>query len=152
MKTFKDLEFTNLSDLFVGIQSRISFDNGYGASVVRSQYSDGGEKGLYEIAVLDIDGQKCNTTPVTDDVIGYLRDIDVTDVMVKIQQLPSVKTSPTKKSLKEKLLFNLKWIIDYYFIYFLYNDRKIKAYHHYMTRKYGNKYTDLFTNRDGESQ
>ena len=26
-------------------------------------------------------------TPITDDVIGYLRDIDVTDVMEKIQQL-----------------------------------------------------------------
>lgn len=152
MKTFKDLEFTKLSDLFVGVQARISFDNGYGASVVRSQYSYGGDRGLYEIAVLDINGQLCHTTPVTDDVIGYLRDVDVTDVMEKIQKLPQLKTSPTKKSLKEKLLFNLKWIVDYYFIYFLYNDRKIKAYHHYMTRRYGHKYTDLFTNREGESQ
>lgn len=152
MKTFKDLEFTNLPELFEGVQARITFDNGYGASVVRGQYTYGGKKGLYELAVLDINGQLCHTTPLTDDVIGYLRDIDVTDVMVKIQQLPSVKTSPTKKSLKEKLLFNLKWIVDYYFIYFLYNGRKIKAYHHYMTRRYGNRYTDLFNNREGESQ
>jgi hypothetical protein len=152
MKTFKDLEFTELSDVFVGIQARISFDNGYGASVVMSQYSYGGKKGLYELAVLDIDGQLCYTTPLTDDVIGYLRDIDVTEVMVKIQQLPAVKTPPTKKPLKDRLLFNLKWIVDYYFIYFLYNDRKIKAYHHYMTRRYGNRYTDLFNNGEGESQ
>jgi len=52
----------------------------------------------------------------------------------------------------KRFLFNLKWFFDYYVIYFLYNDRKIKAYHHYMSRKYGNKYTDLFSNRDGESQ
>lgn len=152
MKTFKDLEFMNLPELFEGVQARITFDNGYGVSVVRGQYTYGGKKGLYELAVLDINGQLCHTTPLTDDVIGYLRDIDVTEVMVKIQALPSVKTSPTKKSLKEKLLFNLKWIIDYYFIYFLYNGRKIKAYHHYMTRRYGHKYTDLFNNQDGDPQ
>jgi hypothetical protein len=41
------------------------------------------------LAVLDSDGELCYDTPVTNDVIGYLRDIDVTDVdvMAKIQQL-----------------------------------------------------------------
>ena len=28
-------------------------------------------KGLYEIAVLDSDGDLCYSTPITDDVIGY---------------------------------------------------------------------------------
>jgi hypothetical protein len=36
---------------------------------------------------LGTDGQLTYDTPVTNDVIGYLRDIDVTDVMEKIQQL-----------------------------------------------------------------
>ena len=86
MKTFKDLEFKQHPSAD-GIISRITFENGYGASVVRHEYSYGGKDGLYELAVLDSDGELCYDTPITNDVIGYLRDIDVTDVMEKIQQL-----------------------------------------------------------------
>jgi hypothetical protein len=86
MKTFKDLEFKQHPSAD-GIISRITFENGYGASVVRHEYSYGGKDGLYEVAVLNSDGELCYDTPVTNDVIGYLRDIDVTDVMEKIQQL-----------------------------------------------------------------
>ena len=86
MKTFKDLEFKQHPSAD-GIISRITFENGYGASVVRHEYSYGGKDGLYELAVLNSDGELCYDTPVTNDVIGYLRDIDVTDVMTKIQQL-----------------------------------------------------------------
>jgi hypothetical protein len=70
-----------------GVMSRIQFDNGYGASVVKSEYTYGGKDGLYELAVLDSDGNLTYATSVTDDVIGYLRPEDVTDVMAKIQQL-----------------------------------------------------------------
>ena len=86
MKTFKDLKFKQHPSAD-GIISRITFENGYGASVVRHEYSYGGKDGLFELAVLDSDGKLCYDTPVTNDVIGYLRDIDVTDVMEKIQQL-----------------------------------------------------------------
>ena len=86
MKTFKDLKFKKLLDLS-GIYCRIQFDNGFGASIVKHKYSYGGDKGLYEIAVLDSGGEITYTTPITDDVIGYLRPEDVTDVMAKIQQL-----------------------------------------------------------------
>lgn len=87
MKTFKNLEFVAHSSGVGGVMSRIQFDNGYGASVVKSPFSYGGDKGLYELAVLDRDGELCYNTSVTDDVIGWLRDVDVTDVMEKIQQL-----------------------------------------------------------------
>jgi hypothetical protein len=86
MKTFKDLEFKE-HQLHNGIVSRITFDNGYGASVVKHDYSYGGKDGLYELAVLDKNGELTYDTPITNDVIGYLRDIDVTDVLIKIQQL-----------------------------------------------------------------
>ena len=86
MKTFKDLEFKQHPSAD-GIISRITFENGYGASVVRHEYSYGGKDGLYELAVLNSDGELTYDTPITTDVIGYLRDIDVTDVMEKIQQL-----------------------------------------------------------------
>ena len=86
MKQFKDLEFKTHPQLN-GVISRIIFDNGYGASVVKHEHSYGGDKGLYELAVLDKDGNLTYDTPITDDVIGYLRPEDVTDVMEKIQKL-----------------------------------------------------------------
>jgi hypothetical protein len=87
VKTFKDLEFNPHPSGMGGVQARIQFDNGYGASVVKTPYTYGGDKGLYELAVLDSDGHLTYATPVTDDVIGYLRPEDVTDVLDKIQQL-----------------------------------------------------------------
>ena len=86
MKTFKDLEFVPHAAGMGGVMSRIQFENGYGASVVKTDYTYGGDKGLYELAVFK-DGEICYDTPITDDVIGYLRPEDVTDVMTKIQQL-----------------------------------------------------------------
>jgi hypothetical protein len=87
MKTFKDLEFVEHPSHIGGVQARITFDNGYGASIVKTPYSYGGDRGLYELAVMGTDGHLTYDTPITNDVIGYLRDIDVTDVMEKIQQL-----------------------------------------------------------------
>jgi hypothetical protein len=87
MKTFKDLEFIPHSTGMGGVMSRIIFDNGFGASIVCTPHTYGGDKGLYEIAVLDTEGKLTYNTSVTDDVIGYLRPEDVTDVMEKIQQL-----------------------------------------------------------------
>ena len=63
------------------------FENGYGVSVVSHTYSYGGKKGLYEIAVLDKNGELTYDTPVTNDVIGYLSETGVTDVMKKVQEL-----------------------------------------------------------------
>ena len=86
MKTFKDLEFNPHPNHLGGVQSVITFDNGYGASVVQTPYTYGSAKGLYELAVLNDDGITYDT-PITDDVIGWLRPEDVTEVLIKIQQL-----------------------------------------------------------------
>ena len=86
MKTFKDLQFKQ-HPWADGIISRIVFENGYGASVVRHEYSYGGKDGLYELAVLNNDGDLTYDTPITNDVLGYLTDKDVTEVLIKIQQL-----------------------------------------------------------------
>ena len=85
MKTFKDLNFEPHYG-GRGWMTREYFDNGYGVSVVRTPFSYGGKTGLYELAVLK-DGSICYDTPITSDVIGYLRPEDVTDVMEKIQKL-----------------------------------------------------------------
>ena len=87
MKTFKDLQFNVHPNHMGGVQAIVKFDNGYGASVVKTPHTYGGDRGLYELAVLGSDGHLTYDTPITNDVIGYLRDIDVTDVMEKIQQL-----------------------------------------------------------------
>jgi hypothetical protein len=54
---------------------------------VSHTYSYGGKKGLYEVAVLDSEGDLTYETPVTNDVIGYLSEKGVSDVMKKVQEL-----------------------------------------------------------------
>ena len=88
MKKFQDLPFFPMNDGFmVGKQSRMTFENGYGVSVVSHTYSYGGKDGLFEVAVLGKDGDLTYDTPVTNDVIGYLSPDDVTDVMKQVQNL-----------------------------------------------------------------
>jgi hypothetical protein len=88
MKKFQDLDFVKLDDGFMkGVQGRMMFENGYGVSVVSHTYSYGGKDGLFEVAVLDKDGDLTYDTPVTNDVIGYLTEEDVTDVMKQVQEL-----------------------------------------------------------------
>ena len=89
MKKFEDLEFELINDapFMVGKKSRMHFDNGYGVSVVSHTYSYGGKRGLYEIAVLDSNGELTYDTPVTNDVIGYLTEKAVSKVMKEVQEL-----------------------------------------------------------------
>lgn len=88
MKKFEDLPFESMDDFFmVGKKARMHFDNGYGVSVVSHNYSYGGTQGLYEVAVLDADDNLTYETPVTNDVIGYLTEEDVTNVMKQVQEL-----------------------------------------------------------------
>lgn len=86
MKTFKDLIFENRPH-DMGVASRIHFDNGFGASVVKGPYTYGGKMGLYELAVLDSNGNITYDTPITSDVLGYLTEDDVTKCLTAIQEL-----------------------------------------------------------------
>lgn len=70
-----------------GYQLVYKFDNGYGASVVKHNFSYGGKKGLYELAVLDKDGGLCYDTPITEDVIGHLTMGEVDKILVEISYL-----------------------------------------------------------------
>jgi hypothetical protein len=55
-------------------------------SVVQSPYTYGGDRGLYELAVIK-DGDIHYDNPVAKgDVVGYLRPEDVTDAMLVIQK------------------------------------------------------------------
>ena len=89
MKTFNDLQFKEhpRGAVYGGIISRIIFDNGYGATIVQGPHSYGGSDGLYELAVIGKNDEICYDTPVTEDVEGYLSEAQVTDLLIKIQQL-----------------------------------------------------------------
>jgi len=74
-----------------GVQHRYKFENNYGASVVKHDFSYGGKEGLWELAVLDYSmdstGEMCYTSGITDDVIGYLSWKNVEGILQEIKQL-----------------------------------------------------------------
>ncbi len=71
-----------------GTQHRFKFANGYGASVIRHDFSYGGKQGLWELAVTNTDGGLVYTTPVTNDVVGYLTEAKVGEYLTQIAELP----------------------------------------------------------------
>lgn len=76
-----------------GIQKLYKFPNGYGSSVVMHGFSYGGDEGLWELAVINNivgDFRKfdlCYDTEIAEDVLGYLSDIQVEDILEKIENL-----------------------------------------------------------------
>lgn len=70
-----------------GVQRIYTFENGYKASVVKHKYSYGGDKGLWELAVLFNDALVYDT-PVTDDVLGYLDDAARDAALEQVANLP----------------------------------------------------------------
>lgn len=76
----------------LGVQVKYAFGNNYGASVISGPFTYGGPD-LWEVAVLGPDGRLCYSTPVADDVLGYLTDDDVARVLAQIAALPPVSAS-----------------------------------------------------------
>ena len=78
-----------------GEQRLYRFDNGYGASVVRFTLlgglagSYGADQGLWELAVLGVDGNLVYDTGITDDVEGWLTEDDVEAYLREIAALPA---------------------------------------------------------------
>lgn len=70
-----------------GVQYKFKFQNGYGASVIRHEFSYGSSEGLWELAVLDSEGELTYTTPITKDVIGYMTEEEVEQILTKIKEL-----------------------------------------------------------------
>ena len=85
MKTFKDLVFEPSEPILNGVQARIDFDNGYGASVIKNAFSHGGYAGFYELAVVK-DGQLHYDNPLANgDVVGWLEEEEVSGLLIEIQ-------------------------------------------------------------------
>lgn len=81
----------------LGENYKFVFPNGYGASVIKHIGSYGYEHGLYELAVLikvaDDDYDFCYSTPITDNVLGYLTNDKVLEILEKIKNLKEVNLS-----------------------------------------------------------
>lgn len=73
------------------IRYRFKFDNGYGASVVTHDFSYDHESDRWELAVLrygrDDDFELDYDTEITDDVLGWLTNEEVLDLLGRIQKL-----------------------------------------------------------------
>ncbi len=80
-----------------GVQRLYKFENGYGASVVKHEFSYGHESGKWELAVLAPDGTLDYSTPITDDVIGWLDEDQVASYLLQISELPP-KDVPVAKA------------------------------------------------------
>ena len=85
MKAFKDLVFESHPAGMGGILARADFDNGFGVTVVQTPYTYGGDKGLYELAVWKDHAIHYDNPVANGDVVGYLREEDVSDAMLVIQ-------------------------------------------------------------------
>lgn len=70
-----------------GERRHYKFQNGFGASVIRTPYSHGGKHGLWEMAVLGPDGDLCYSTPITSDVLGHLSESEVEAALDRVQAL-----------------------------------------------------------------
>lgn len=75
-----------------GVQKVYRFENDFGASVVRHDFSYGNENGLWELAVVKFpdDGEGFRLTydtHITEDVLGHLTDEDVLATLKEIQSL-----------------------------------------------------------------
>lgn len=81
-----DYKYVDLPE-FQGRQLLAKYPNGYGASVVQHKFSYGGKEGKFELAVTHPE-KLCYATPVTNDVIGWLGEVDVVTTLHKIAQLP----------------------------------------------------------------
>ena len=89
LKINKDLK-SYLEDT-CGYQWIFKFDNGYGASVINNFMSYIDEKGLFELAVIEFDEDGdidlCYDTEITDNVIDYLSNEEVMELLYKIKDL-----------------------------------------------------------------
>lgn len=83
----RDWTITDRSDENM-VRALVKFPNGRGASVIRGAFSYGGPLGLYELGVVDEQDTLDYSTPITDDVLGYLDEDDVMELLDRIAALP----------------------------------------------------------------
>lgn len=81
-------EFVSMSDLSDAYTKcvRIEFPNGYEASVIQGEFTYGGKRGLFEVAVIKDENIQYDT-PLGPDVLGYLTKEEMVNTLWKIASL-----------------------------------------------------------------
>ena len=82
----KKIHLVETNKVHNGVQKIYSFPNGYGASVIKHEGSYGFDQDKWELAVLK-DEELCYSTGITSDVMGYLNDPEVDQVLRQIADL-----------------------------------------------------------------
>ena len=97
IKTFKDLEFEmhpilldaksqDTKEIFANSKHAVmEFENGYGVSVVFGDQFCSNGIDTYEVAIIK-DNHVCFDTPLTDNVLAYKNEDEVTEIMRKVQE------------------------------------------------------------------
>jgi len=88
MKAFKDLQFVPHPTGLSIVQARMDFPNDYGVSVIQGGGAYSGNDS-YEVAVMK-GGNISYSTGITDDVLSYQTESEVSEIMKKVQQLKDV--------------------------------------------------------------
>lgn len=83
MKTFNDLVFQDNNGTQI---AKLTFDNGYGVSVICGQGARGTEHAPYELIPM-YNGELFYDSPVTNDSANSLTPEDVTKIMQQLQNL-----------------------------------------------------------------
>ena len=98
IKTFKDLEFEmhpilldaksqNTKEMFANSKHAVmEFKNGYSVSVIFGDQFCSNGIDTYEVAIIK-DNHVCFDTPLTDNVLAYQNENEVTEIMRKVQEL-----------------------------------------------------------------
>ncbi len=80
-------------ELLTSHQVVFKFPNGYGASLIKGATTYGGNAGLFEIAVMKWEGEEYDidyTTPITNDVLGFLNKEKVVSTLTQILNLKEI--------------------------------------------------------------
>ena len=78
--------FTEEVENYGGVQRLYSFDNGYGASVIKHEGSYGFKQDLWELGVL-AGSELTYDTEITNDVMGHLTEEKVDKLLERISKL-----------------------------------------------------------------
>jgi len=97
IKTFKDLEFEMhpilldaksqyTKEMFANSKHAVmEFENGYSVSVIFGDQFCSNGIDTYEVAIIK-DNHVCYDTPLTDNVLAYQTEDEVTEIMRKVQE------------------------------------------------------------------
>lgn len=97
-----------IKDEPTSVQKLYRFPNGAGASVVRGEFTYGGDEGLWELGVLKFEGEGGNYILIyprdvclDGDVMGWLTDEQVDELLVKIANLTAFQIAEGERNREE---------------------------------------------------